>query len=321
MSDSPTHEKLPLKLGHGDRRIDHVLRGWQEGNATIQAWFKENALMHDPQRYLGVVLEYVTELLDNTGHWNRFSEIRCPADIEGKYLPELHKIAGQLCKLAEAHAKPVADRIDSLTYDAFQFAVKTRLDSRLEHWKAEALGYIREGEVAQALQHANTQQTVSEISTADRGPDTQASDGEHLPGKTEPRQVPPDVEVRADQRAVGWEAIEISFLSDERVEIRSGTNTETRNYGELGFADRRAKRGKPKPNQAWVTLRALAEQNGIIQDGAKTGATWPKVEKRIQEIRKVLRKHFSITADPIQFVEGAGYHARFKIGCNPSFHT
>ncbi len=125
----------------------------------------------------------------------------------------------------------------------------------------------------------------------------------------------------ADGGGASWRDIEISFLSDERVQIRNGTTTETRNYGELEFADRRAKQGKPKPNQAWMTLRAMAEQNGIIRDGAKTGASWPKVEKRIQEIRKVLRKHFSITADPIPFVEGTGYQASFKIRCSPSFHT
>jgi hypothetical protein len=142
------------------------------------------------------------------------------------------------------------------------------------------------------------------------------------PGRIEPAQRhPAKVATGADGSGANWQAIEISFLSDHRVQIRNGTNTETRNYGELGFADRRAKQGKPKPNQAWVTLRAMAEQNGIIRDGATTGATWPKVEKRIQEIRKVLRKQFSITADPIPFVEGTGYQARFKIGCSPSFHT
>jgi hypothetical protein len=125
----------------------------------------------------------------------------------------------------------------------------------------------------------------------------------------------------ADRGGASWQDIEISFVSDERVQIRNGTNTETSNYGEFGFADRRAKRGKPKPNQAWVTLRAMAEQNGIIRDGAKTGAAWPKVEKRMQEIRKVLREHFRITADPIPFVAGTGYQARFKIGCSPSFLT
>jgi hypothetical protein len=126
----------------------------------------------------------------------------------------------------------------------------------------------------------------------------------------------------AEGGGASWQAIEISFLSDERVQIRNGTSTETHNYGELGFADRRAKRGKPKPNLAWVTLRVMAEEKGIIRDAAKTSATWPKVEKRIQEIRKVLRKHFSITADPIPFIKGTGYQARFKkIGCGPSFYT
>ncbi len=116
--------------------------------------------------------------------------------------------------------------------------------------------------------------------------------------------------------ATTWDIIEISFLSDERVQIRSGAKTETRNSAEFGFEDRRS----GKPIQAWETLRALAEQGGIIRDTAKTGRTWPKVEKRMQEIRRVLRKHFRISEDPIPFVTGTGYQARFKINCRPSFH-
>jgi len=117
--------------------------------------------------------------------------------------------------------------------------------------------------------------------------------------------------------AATWDAIQISFLSDERVQIRNGANSETRNYFEFGFADGRSK----KANQAWETLRVLAEEGGTIRDGAKISRTWPKVEKRMQEVRKVLRKHFGISADPIPFVKGTGYQARFRIGCGPSFHT
>ena len=117
--------------------------------------------------------------------------------------------------------------------------------------------------------------------------------------------------------AATWETIEISFLSDERVQIRNGAKSETRNYAEFGFADGRSK----KANQAWETLRVLATEGGTIRDGARMSRTWPKVEKRMQEIRKVLRKHFRISTDPIPFVEGTGYQARFKIGCSPSFHT
>jgi hypothetical protein len=117
--------------------------------------------------------------------------------------------------------------------------------------------------------------------------------------------------------AANWGAIEISFLSDERVQIRNGTSTETYNYSELGFADGRS----GKPNRAWVTLRALAEAGGIIRDASKTGLDWPKVEKRIQEIRKVFRNQFNLGGDPLPFAEGTGYQARFKISCAPSFES
>src|ERR1035437_2588353 len=121
----------------------------------------------------------------------------------------------------------------------------------------------------------------------------------------------------SDRRAANWEDVQIIFLSDERVQIRNVSQTETRNYAELGFADGRSK----KPNQAWVTLRTMAQEDGLIRDGSKIGRAWPKVEKRMQEIRKALRDHFDISADPLPFVSGAGYQACFRIGCGPSFHT
>lgn len=142
--------------------------------------------------------------------------------------------------------------------------------------------------------------------------------GDMKPGAAAPAQEQPaKVANGADGVGASWQSIEVSFLSTERVQIRNGTETETRNYSELGFADRR----NGKPNLAWVTLRTLAEERGIIRDAGKTGGDWPKVEKRMQEIRRALRKHFSITADPIPFVEGTGYDACFKLGCSPSFRT
>ena len=117
--------------------------------------------------------------------------------------------------------------------------------------------------------------------------------------------------------AATWGAVEIVFLSDKRVQIRNGTNSETLNYAEFGFEDGRT----GNPNHAWETLCALAEQGGTIQDASKIGGSWRKVEKRIQEIRKVLREHFLISADPIPFISGVGYKACFKIRCGPSFHA
>ena len=118
-------------------------------------------------------------------------------------------------------------------------------------------------------------------------------------------------------QAATWNTIEISFLSDERVQIRNGTKSETCNYAELGFADGR----NGKPNRAWITLRALAEQRGIVRTPTKPGQSWSDVEKRMQEIRKLLREHFCVSTYPIPFIEGGGYQARFKIGCSPSFRT
>ena len=117
--------------------------------------------------------------------------------------------------------------------------------------------------------------------------------------------------------AATWEGIEITFLSDERVQIHNGKTHETRNYAEFGFQDNKSK----NPNRAWETLRRLAELRGIIRDGTQACLPWPKLEKRVQEIRRVFRKHFSISADPLPFIKGTGFHARFKISCGPSFRS
>jgi hypothetical protein len=118
------------------------------------------------------------------------------------------------------------------------------------------------------------------------------------------------VEVRA------WDEVEIVFLSEHRVQIKSGDKSETRNYAEFGFEDGRSH----APNLAWVALRAMAEGGGKIRR-PREGQDWPSVEKRMQEIRKVLRNRFKLDDDPVPFVEGAGYCARFRISCAPSFHS
>jgi hypothetical protein len=75
------------------------------------------------------------------------------------------------------------------------------------------------------------------------------------------------------------------------------------------------------PTKAWETLSKLAQTRGVIRNGTEAGLPWPKVEKRVQEIRRVLRKHFGVSSDPLPFVEGLGYKARFKISRGPSFRT
>ncbi len=143
---------------------------------------------------------------------------------------------------------------------------------------------------------------------------------------------------RESQSTANWSEIEILFVSEFTVQItRKGERAEPQNYTELGFDDRRT--GKPDLN--WETFRLLAQSAGTIRSGldgprAKKqrqgthgaevvvevqGRKWKNLEKRIQRIRKVLRKRFKISADPIPYVKGTGYQTSFKIGCNQSFQT
>ena len=118
-----------------------------------------------------------------------------------------------------------------------------------------------------------------------------------------------------------WQDIEITFLSDHRVSIRtSQTAPKTYNYGELGFQDRRSgKSEEPKPNRAWVTLCQMAKHSGSLPRPSP-GKERTILQKRMQEIRKKLRGHFGIEGDPIPF-NGSRYQTSFRIRREASFET
>jgi hypothetical protein len=65
-----------------------------------------------------------------------------------------------------------------------------------------------------------------------------------------------------EPKATRWQEIEVIFLSDERVQIEIGAHTETRNYAEMGFANKQ----NGKPRLAWGTLRYLARVERSAQD-------------------------------------------------------
>lgn len=121
-----------------------------------------------------------------------------------------------------------------------------------------------------------------------------------------------------------WADLEIRFLSDERVQITAPGKSETRNYAEMGFIDRRTE----QPTLAWGTLRHLAEHRGTLRNGREAGAKWADVEKRVQEIRKRLRELHRAAGDPLPFIKKdehggkvSGYEAQFRILCAPSYKT
>ncbi len=115
--------------------------------------------------------------------------------------------------------------------------------------------------------------------------------------------------------ATRWEDLAIRFTSDHRVQITIGKRSELRTYEEMGFRDGRT----GNPNSAWHILRKLAENGGMLRDGTTAGAKWSSVEKRIQAIRKTLRGHYGFAGDPLPFVNGTGYRARFMISCSRAY--
>lgn len=137
------------------------------------------------------------------------------------------------------------------------------------------------------------------------------ADGESKPTETGDGTAP-----KEDKTPLSWQEIEIAFLSDERVEIRGGSNSRaTYNYGELGFEDQR----NGKPSLAWITLRELATRSGDMPRPV-AGKSRATTQKRIEEIREKLRRHFRMEGDPIPF-NGNTYKASFKVGCRESFYT
>jgi hypothetical protein len=117
-------------------------------------------------------------------------------------------------------------------------------------------------------------------------------------------------------QARAWEEVEIRFLSDNRVQVTAGVQSEPLTYAEFGFEDGRSK----TPILAWVTLRSLAEAGGTIQR-TQNGPMGAKLEKRIEKIRTTLRKRFQLETDPVPFIKGVGYRAQFKINCGPSYNS
>ena len=114
----------------------------------------------------------------------------------------------------------------------------------------------------------------------------------------------------------GWADVDIRFTSDNRVQVTVGTHSDSLNYAEFGFEDRRSK----TPALAWVTLRSLAEAGGTIQR-SQNGPAGANLEKRMEKIRSIFRTRFRLEPDPLPFIKGVGYQAQFRISCGPSFDS
>ena len=68
----------------------------------------------------------------------------------------------------------------------------------------------------------------------------------------------------------------------------------------------------------------LAKLGGTIEavpSGCEWASKWTAVEKRMEELRKILREHFKTDADPVPFKKGIGYKTAFRLDPGSALNT
>jgi hypothetical protein len=107
-----------------------------------------------------------------------------------------------------------------------------------------------------------------------------------------------------------WADIELHFLSDQTLQVvLNGKHQAPQNYAEMRFEDGRT----GKPTKAWETLLDVARTDGRLKVD-RSGVGYPIQQKRVEEIRRVLRGRFLLTEDPLPLDKDEdNYRARFKV--------
>lgn len=122
-----------------------------------------------------------------------------------------------------------------------------------------------------------------------------------------------DVNIRAFPRIKGlkWEDIKITFTSDQDVRVEAKHINKRFHYIDMGFSD---KRRPDRPSNRWELLEELARHHGEarfkdkidIKIGIRDG------KKAFSDIRKKLKKFFSIEEDPFYpYIKTRSYKTKF----------
>jgi len=105
---------------------------------------------------------------------------------------------------------------------------------------------------------------------------------------------------------VGWDQVEIRFLTEHSITVTAPGYTGSFQYQEAGFEDKR----KGTPNTAWAQLLILAKYGHITRPTANPA----KVEKAIEALRKTLRSFLGLKDDPLfPYRQERRYRPRFKL--------
>jgi hypothetical protein len=175
-------------------------------------------------------------------------------------------------------------------------------------WKEHLLEVLalgdRDSNAPKAVAHRSNSQQEPELTLSD-SPEASLTGNAAIPEFDGKLETPP----------AAWNQIEISFLNERSVQISAGLAVSVRDFSELGMADKRS----GKPTRAWVMLHALAAADGVLDRPPADSPNWKTVEKRMQELRHLLRKQFGIFTDPLPFVKGSGYRSEFRINLARSY--
>jgi hypothetical protein len=198
--------------------------------------------------------------------------------------------------------------------------------TQIVHWRDELFDALCEGievfsrEARDDLcRSAEWRQAESLLESATKAGPMENSDGvsRELPETTEAAEIEArhSATIQREPQTPSlskWDLLQVLFVSDQRLQFFIDDQPwSTYNYADLGFADGRSRKGN-KPKAAWETLKLLAQCGGRISNASSTRMDWPKIEKRIEEIREMFRTKFAIQGDPIPYVRGTGYVARSR---------
>jgi len=230
---------------------------------------------------------------------------------------------------ADGHAAvaAAADRHREELFDIVRSGFLTELDRRRRSWEAAGMGGV--GMTPEMLAEEAEARREFEEAFLRRQQEKKARNEAHAEVAQLEQPAPP----------LTWDKdVAIILLSDERVQVKRGDEYSTMNYAEFGFEDKR----NGKPDQAWVLLREMAENKGVLQKPERRvpeavlkpardrdkelhralevqTRDWAKKQKHVETIRKRLREHFQIPdGDPIP-ATAAGYQTAFQLGCGPSY--
>ena len=109
-----------------------------------------------------------------------------------------------------------------------------------------------------------------------------------------------------------WEAITISFVSDESVRVSAKRVSKTYTFTDMGFRDGRK---GDRPNSRWSILKKLAEHEGRLDwDSNLTAKQRNCLQAAIGFIKRCLQAMTGLTDDPFHdYRKKKGYEAKFTI--------